>query len=87
MEKSFSEIEHELWSERADRYDELIAGVTVQAIAPILDCLEPIAGLRHVDVACGTGHLVAEASLRDAVSEGIDFAQAQELIVREDGLL
>jgi len=33
-----------------------------------------MAGKRHLDVACGTGHLVGAAAARGAKSEGIDFA-------------
>jgi ubiquinone/menaquinone biosynthesis C-methylase UbiE len=84
MEKSFTQIEHEAWSERARRYDDLIAGLSTQAITPILDCLEPLASLRHVDVACGTGHLAAEASKRGAVSDGIDYAQAMVDVARSN---
>lgn len=74
QEKSFHEIEHEAWVERAARYDELFSHVTTQAVGPILDSLGPLKGKRHLDVACGTGHLVGAAAARGAHSEGIDFA-------------
>jgi ubiquinone/menaquinone biosynthesis C-methylase UbiE len=74
QEKSFHEIEHEAWVERAARYDDLFSHVTTQAIGPILRSLGPMAGKRHLDVACGTGHLVGAAAARGAHSEGIDFA-------------
>jgi ubiquinone/menaquinone biosynthesis C-methylase UbiE len=76
QEKTFHEIEHEAWTERATRYDDLFSHVTTQAIGPILDSLGPMAGKRHLDVACGTGHLVGAAAARGAKSEGIDFAAA-----------
>ena len=76
IEKTLHEIEHEAWSQRAGDYDALFAAVSTQAIDGILDSLGTLQGKRHLDVACGTGHLVAAASKRGAISEGIDFAQA-----------
>ena len=76
IEKTFHEIEHEAWSQRASQYDALFAAVSTQAIGSSLDSLGTLQGKHHLDVACGTGHLVAAASKRGAISEGIDFAQA-----------
>jgi ubiquinone/menaquinone biosynthesis C-methylase UbiE len=76
MEKTFMEIEQEAWDQRADYYDDLFAAVSKQAIPDILDDLGSLAGKRHLDIACGTGHLVAEASRRGAISEGTDFSQS-----------
>lgn len=69
------EIEQEAWDQRADYYDDIFAAVSKQAIPDILDGLGTLAGKRHLDIACGTGHLVAEASRRGAISEGTDFSQ------------
>lgn len=74
-EKTLHEIEHEAWSERASYYDALFASISTQAIDDILDSLGTLHGKRHLDVACGTGHLVAAATRRGAISEGVDFAQ------------
>ena len=71
IEKTLHEIEHEAWSQRADDYDALFAAVSTQAIDGILDSLGPLQGKRHLDVACGTGHLVAAASRRGAISQGL----------------
>jgi len=74
MDKSLREIEHTAWSQRAESYDAIFASISSQAIRDILDSLGVIEGKRHLDVACGTGHLVAAASQRGAASEGVDFA-------------
>ena len=75
QEKTLHEIELEAWSQRASDYDTLFAAVSTQAIDDLLDGVSPLTGKWHLDVACGTGHLVAAASKRGAISEGIDFAQ------------
>lgn len=82
VEKTFHEIEHEAWSERASEYDDLFASVSTQAISYILDSLGYLKGKRHLDVACGTGHLVAAACARGATSEGVDFAEPMIEIAR-----
>jgi SAM-dependent methyltransferase len=74
-EKTFYEIEHEAWGQRANYYDDLFSSVSTQANVDILDTLGSLTGKRHLDIACGTVHLVAAASLRGAISEGIDFSQ------------
>jgi ubiquinone/menaquinone biosynthesis C-methylase UbiE len=81
-ETTLHEIELEAWSQRASDYDALFATVSTQAIGDILDSVGPLTGQRHLDVACGTGHLVAAASRRGALSEGIDFAQAMIDVAR-----
>ena len=75
QDKDFREIEHAAWSHRASRYDEFFADVSTQAIPYILSCLPNWSGKRHLDVACGTGHLVAALAKQGALSEGVDFAQ------------
>ncbi len=81
-DKTFYDIEHDAWSQRASFYDDLFASVSTQAITPILDSLGDLPGRRHLDVACGTGHLVAAASRRGAMSEGVDFAQPMINVAR-----
>jgi SAM-dependent methyltransferase len=73
-DKTFHEIELELWSERAGLYDRIFSETSKQAINPILDSLGDLSGKHHLDVACGTGHLVAAAARRGAHAEGMDFA-------------
>ena len=74
--KTFRQTELELWTQRAGEYDQIFAPVSAQAIDDILDNLGPLRETRHLDVACGTGHLVGAASKRGATSEGIDFSPA-----------
>jgi 2-polyprenyl-3-methyl-5-hydroxy-6-metoxy-1,4-benzoquinol methylase len=75
MDRTFHRIEQVAWSERAEYYDRLFSSISSQAIAPILDSFGMLKGRRHLDVACGIGHLVGAAARRGAISEGIDFAQ------------
>lgn len=82
VEKTFHEMEQEAWSERAAQYDDVFAPVSTQAVGGILDSLGYLKGKRLLDVACGTGHLVAAASARGAVSEGVDFAEPMVEIAR-----
>ena len=82
--QNLHEIEHQAWTQRASYYDALFAPVSTQAIDAILDSLEPLNRRGHLDIACGTGHLVAAASKRGAASEGIDFAQAMVEAARQN---
>jgi ubiquinone/menaquinone biosynthesis C-methylase UbiE len=82
MDKSLHEIEQEAWSQRAEIYDTEFAQISTQAIRDSLDSLGDLDGKRHLDVACGTGHLVAAASQRGAASEGVDFAESMIDVAR-----
>ena len=75
LNKTLHELELEGWSDRAAFYDDLFAGVSAQAIGPILDHIGNLQGKKLLDVACGTGHLVEAAGKRGAISIGIDFAE------------
>jgi ubiquinone/menaquinone biosynthesis C-methylase UbiE len=74
LDKSFQEIEHETWSQKASIYDTMFGDVTGQAIYPILDSLGSLEDKCHLDVACGPGHLVEAATRRGASCVGVDFA-------------
>ncbi len=67
-------MEYRTWSNIAGEYDDLFAPVSTQVIGKILENVGQVQGKRHLDIACGTGHLVAAASQRGAISEGVDFA-------------
>jgi ubiquinone/menaquinone biosynthesis C-methylase UbiE len=82
LNKSLHEIELEVWSQLAADYDAVFASISTQAIPEMLDSLGELLGKKHLDVACGTGHLVAAASQRQASSEGIDFAEPMVEIAR-----
>ena len=82
LNKSLHEIELEVWSQLAADYDAVFASISTQAIPEMLDSLGELKGKKHLDVACGTGHLVAAASQRRAASEGIDFAEPMVEIAR-----
>lgn len=83
-DKTFSEMEREAWDQRAGYYDELFAPISMQAIPAILDGLGSLKGKRHLDIACGTGHLVVAAAQRGAISEGVDFAPSMIETAREN---
>jgi len=83
-DRNFHQIEYRAWSERASYYDAIFAAISTQAIDPILEALEPVQDKRHLDVACGTGHLVAAATRRGAISEGVDFVHAMVAAAREN---
>jgi len=78
------ELEREGWSARASFYDDLFAGISAKAIAPILDSFGDLQGKHLLDVACGTGHLVAASAKRGAISSGIDFAEPMIAVARKN---
>ena len=62
--KSFKELEHEGWEERAATYDRGASSVTGRAIGPILEGFGDLEGKRLLDIASGPGHLAGEAARR-----------------------
>ena len=73
-EKTFRDLEHQGWLEKADAYRDIFGRITEQAIAPILATFGDLSGKRFLDVCCGTGELTAEAAGQGATAEGLDFA-------------
>lgn len=82
--KSFKELEHEGWQERASTYDRGASGLTGRAIGPILESFGDLAGKRLLDVAHGPGHLAGEAAKRGAAAEGLDFSSAMIAVAKEN---
>ena len=73
-EKTFRDLEHQGWLEKADAYRDIFGRITEQAITPILATFGDLSGKRFLDVCSGTGELTAEAAGRGATAEGLDFA-------------
>jgi SAM-dependent methyltransferase len=73
-ETTFRALEHAGWVQRAPAYRDLFGRITEQAIDSILGVLPKLEGSRLLDVACGTGELVARAARAGALAEGLDFA-------------
>lgn len=73
-ERTFKDLEHQGWLEKADAYRDIFGKITEQAIAPILDTFSDLSGKRFLDVGSGTGELAAQAAARGAAAEGLDFA-------------
>jgi SAM-dependent methyltransferase len=80
--KTFAQYEQEGWQRNAPAYDEIVLPATSQAIAPLLDSVGDLHGLRVLDLASGTGHLARQAVARGAVVEGIDVAAAMVELAR-----
>jgi ubiquinone/menaquinone biosynthesis C-methylase UbiE len=75
-ERSFKELEHAGWSQRAGAYDTWFSHITSQANEPLLDALgKHLGGVRLLDVCTGTGYLAAAAAKRGALAEGLDFSR------------
>ena len=72
-EKTFKDIEHDGWLERAASY-EFITPTTNQAIDPILDSFGDIRGKYLLEIAPGPGHLSGRAASLGAKVEAVDFA-------------
>lgn len=73
-EKTFRDLEHQGWLEKAEAYRDMWGTITEQAITPILATFGDLSGKRLLDVGSGTGELTAEAAGRGATAEGLDFA-------------
>jgi SAM-dependent methyltransferase len=80
---TFASMEKEGWDRNAARYEDIVLGWTSQAFGPILDTFGDLSGVRLLDVACGTGHLVRVAADRGALAEGLDIAPNMVRIARE----
>lgn len=72
--QSFRGAELEGSDRKAGDWDDTLGTVAPQAIGPLLDAVGAGPGTRLLDIACGTGALVAEAARRGAEATGMDFA-------------
>ena len=87
-ERTFQALEQAGWTAKAEAYDELIATITDQAIAPILDTFGDIADKRVLDVACGTGHIAGVARIEEPAAKGSTslppWSRRQKSVIPED---
>ncbi|MEH2071921.1 MAG: methyltransferase domain-containing protein [Nostoc sp.] len=80
--EAFKQFERDGFSKVAQGYDGAIAQVTSQVNQAILDGVEARAGMRLLDVACGTGWLSADAVKRGAIVTGLDYTENMLVIAR-----
>ena len=71
---SFREFEHARWQEAVETYAGFWAGLTRQAVPPLLDALRVTPESRLLDVSCGTGPVAAAAASVGASVAGVDFS-------------
>jgi SAM-dependent methyltransferase len=80
---TFASLEKDGWDRNAARYEDIVLRWTSQAFEPILDTFSDLSGVRGLDVASGTGHLVRAAADRGALAEGLDVAPSMVRVARE----
>ena len=79
---AFRKFERDAHDRIAGSYNDLFGAVTDNAIAPLLDAVEPLAERRLLDVAAGPGRLTSAAADRGAVPVGCDLAPAMVKLAR-----
>jgi len=80
---AFKRFEEGAWSERAGTYDRVTGQVTAEVAEPLLDAAGVDAGMRVLDVGCGTGVVTAAAAARGARATGADMAGGMLAVARE----
>ena len=70
------EFEHAGWQRAAAEYDATFAAATARFVDALLDAAGVTAGMRVLDVCCGTGVVTAAIAARGADVTGIDFSAA-----------
>lgn len=74
--EKFRAFEHAGWENIPDGYHQVFGGLTVQAVAPLLDAAGVKKGVKLLDIASGPGYVAAAAAQRGAVALGVDFSHA-----------
>ena len=69
-------FEHAGWQEAAAEYEATFAQATAPFVEALLDAAGTGAGMKLLDVCCGTGIVTAAAAARGASVVGIDFSPA-----------
>jgi ubiquinone/menaquinone biosynthesis C-methylase UbiE len=80
---AFKRFEEGAWSERACTYDRVTGQVTANVAEPLLDAAGVEAGMRVLDVGCGTGVVTGAAAARGARATGVDMAAGMLAVARE----
>ncbi|MDQ3608233.1 MAG: methyltransferase domain-containing protein [Actinomycetota bacterium] len=80
---AFKRFEEGAWSERAGTYDRVTGQITADVAEPLLDAAGVEAGMRVLDVGCGTGVVTAAAAARGARATGVDLAGGMLAVARE----
>ncbi len=71
--KAFKAFEHNGWDQVSATYHDTFARLTRLTVDALLDAVGAGAGVRLLDVACGTGNVAAAATARGAKATGLDF--------------
>ena len=69
-------FEHAGWQQAAAEYDATFAQATAPFVEALLDAAGVVAGIRVLEVCCGTGLVTAAATARGARTIGLDFSPA-----------
>lgn len=75
-------FEHAGWQKAAPRYQATFAAATGEFVEALLDTAGIGAGMRVLDLCCGTGVLAGAAAARGAVIHGLDFSPAMLAVAR-----
>ena len=78
----FKAFEAEGWTRKAKTYDRLTGRATARLVVPLLEAAGVQSGTRVLDVACGPGHIAAEAAAMGAVPVGLDLAEGMVGLAR-----
>ena len=69
-------FEHAGWENAAAEYEATFARATAPFVEALLDAVQAAAGMKVLDVCCGTGIVTAAAAARGASVVGLDFSPA-----------